>query len=175
MSKACNLVLFGVCCNCLETYGKSEQGCPMHEPTGVLRRSPAETDAGVPCVHATEATDVGQRSRAATRLYVQKLRSLADGVLVSMTEQDIKVLVSYVNKLLADYTKLEQRVLDLEEQLGPISVPTAWRPIEERLELGRIQFMKIGERLDDLEYASDNDISVCDVPIERDGVPAEEK
>jgi hypothetical protein len=35
--------------------------------------------------------------------------------------------------------------------------------------------MKIGERLDDLEYASDNDISVCDVPIERDGVPAEEK
>ena len=92
-----------------------------------------------------------------------------------MTEQDIEVLVSYVNKLLADYNKLEQRVLDLEEQLGPISVPTAWRPIEERLELGRIQFMKIGERLDDLEYASDNDISVCDVPIERDGVPAEEK
>jgi hypothetical protein len=76
-----------------------------------------------------------------------------------MNEQDdlrLKKLTNYVNQLVEDHSKLEQRMLSISNDFN------------ERLEA-------VVRKIDDLEYASDNEICMCDVPIERDGVPAKEE
>jgi enoyl-CoA hydratase/carnithine racemase len=78
------------------------------------------------------------------------MRPSSDEVLILLmtqeqTEAKLAKLIKFVNNLVEDHSKLAERVETLESQV------------------------------EDLIYASDNEISMCDVPTEPDGVSSDDE